>query len=410
MKKILVIFALAMLALPAKSQGFSSVCESGQELYYRITNVDKHYVEITLPHKYNLYSQDNFGTWQNHVKPVGDVVIPSQVAYKGVVYTVTGMDASTFHSCSEMTSVVIPNTVTYIGHSAFYGCEQLASVSIPSSVTTIGYYAFYGCKALKSVTIPFGVTTIKYWAFANTGLKEIEIPNSVTFLGYWAFADTDIKEIYIPASLTKITHIGGPFDKITVSPDNPVYDSRNDCNAIITREGDTLILGSDKTVMPDDVKAIGSYAFYNCKNLKTITIPSSVSYIGEVAFKQSGLETVTIPATVKCIAGGAFSECKDLKSMLIESPATNMTCGSYDVLGAITDCPNLTISLATTSLKIESGKYTIETWSWEDGSSSGDAVYRFIVPCGTAESFKNSDWGKMFEFRDDCDQKPEPEE
>ena len=182
------------------------------------------------------------------------------------------------------------------------------------------------------------------------------------------------------------------------------------CNAIITREGDTLILGSDKTVMPDDVKAIGSYAFYNCKNLKTITIPSSVSYIGEVAFKQSGLETVTIPATVKCIAGGAFSECKDLKSMLIESPATNMTCGSYDVLGAITDCPNLTISLATTSLKIESGKYTIETWSWEDGSSSGDAVYRFIVPCGTAESFKNSDWGKMFEFRDDCDQKPEPEE
>ena len=401
MKKVLLFFALAIIALTAKSQGFSVVCETGQSLYYRIIDKNNLFVEVTRPHKYNLYNNDSYGTWQGYAKPVGDIVIPSKVRYKDVNYTVKGIDQATFNGCDEITSVVIPNTVTTIGNSAFYRCEKLASVSIPGSVTTIGNYAFYACKALKSVTLPYGLTTIEYWAFAESGLKEIEIPNSVQSIGYWAFADTDIKEIYIPGSLTDIRNLGA-FDKISVSPDNPVYDSRENCNAVILTKGDTLVLGSNNAFIPNNVKAIGRDAFNGCKGLKTITIPSSVTTIRPLAFEKSGLEELTIPATVECVGGGAFSDCENLKSLVIESPTTNMTCGwnEYSILGAVEGCPNLTMTLSTTPLKLKKGKYTIETWSWEDGSSSGDAVYRILVPSDMVETYKNSDWGKVFEFRE----------
>lgn len=400
MKKNLLFFALAIIALTANSQGFSVVCETGQTLYFRIVDNNNCFAEVTCPHKYNIYSDDKYGTWQDHEKPAGDIVIPSEVTYKDVNYTVKGIDVATFNGCDEISSVIIPNTVTTIGNSAFYRCEKLASVIIPGSVTTIGNYAFYACKALTSVTLPYGLTTIEYWAFAESGLKEITIPNSVQSIGYWAFTDTEIKEVYIPSSLTDLKTIG-TFDKISVSPDNPVYDSRGDCNTVILTKDNILVIGSNNAFIPNDVIAIGENAFQSCKDLKTITIPSSVVAIRPSAFERSGLETLTIPATVKCVGGEAFSDCANLKSLIIESPTTNLTCewNESGVFGAIDGCPNLTMTLLTTPLKLESGKYTIETWSFEDGSSSGDAVYRILVPSDMVETYRNSDWGKLFEFR-----------
>ena len=99
-------------------------------------------------------------------KYTGNVVIPENVEYEGVSYSVTSIGNSAFSGCDDLTTVNIPKSVTSIGISAFYDCSSLTSVTIPNSVTSIEG-VFYGCSSLTSVTIPNSVTSIGNWAFGE---------------------------------------------------------------------------------------------------------------------------------------------------------------------------------------------------------------------------------------------------
>jgi len=101
-----------------------------------------------------------------------------------------------FHSCSNLTSITIPNGVIIIedgdlqGNGAFYSCSNLASITIPNSVNTIGNFAFNSCHSLTNVTIPNSVTTIGNAAFMYCrSLTSITIPDNVTTIGDYAFID-----------------------------------------------------------------------------------------------------------------------------------------------------------------------------------------------------------------------------
>lgn len=83
-----------------------------------------------------------------HGIPKCDIIIPEQVTFKGVKYSVTMIGASAFSGCSGIVSVTIPQTVTKIGRSAFFGCSGITSLIMPSSVTEVGEFAFYGCDHL----------------------------------------------------------------------------------------------------------------------------------------------------------------------------------------------------------------------------------------------------------------------
>lgn len=83
-----------------------------------------------------------------HGIPKCDIIIPEQVTFKGVKYSVTMIGASAFSGCSGIVSVIIPRTVTKIGRSAFFGCSGITSLIMPSSVTEVGEFAFYGCDHL----------------------------------------------------------------------------------------------------------------------------------------------------------------------------------------------------------------------------------------------------------------------
>lgn len=134
-------------------------------------------------------------------------------------------------------------------------------------MTSIGTYAFEGCSGLTSIDIPTNVTSIGDNAFSNCdGLITINIPINVINIGYGILHDCQ--------NLTSITVTSG----------NSVYDSRNNCNAIIETSTNTLIQGCDSTVIPESVTKIGDYAFYNC-NLKSINIPGNVTSIGKSAFE-----------------------------------------------------------------------------------------------------------------------------
>ena len=157
-----------------------------------------------------------------------------------------GIAAGAFRGCDGLTSVTIPNSVTNIGEGAFWKCSGLTSIGIPNSVTSIGGYAFEGCDGLTSIEIPNSVISIGEGAFWKcSGLTSIVIGNSVTNIGERAF-----------------DYCTG-LESIKVESGKTVYDSRENCNAIIETETNCMFVYCKNTVVPFSIKHIISCS--NCK-------------------------------------------------------------------------------------------------------------------------------------------------
>ena len=197
--------------------------------------------------------------------------------------SVTSIGAYVFYYCENLTSVTIPNSVTSIGDKAFFGCENLTSVTIPNSVTSIGKDTFGFCTSLTSVTIPNSVTSIGDEAFENcTSLTSVTIPNSVTSIGDYAFWGCDsLTSITIPNS---IISIGANAFEWT-----GYYNNESNWTDGVLYIGNCL-MNADPNVVPDSyaikdgTTVIANHAFYDCENLTSVTMPKSVTGIGETAF------------------------------------------------------------------------------------------------------------------------------
>ena len=310
---------------------------------------------------------------------------------------VTTIAPSTFYNCSSLTSVEIPSGVTTIDSQAFYNCSSLTSLEIPSSVTSIYSNAFNYCSGLTSITvdanntvydsrdncnaiikksnnallvgcnntvIPSSVTSIDGYAFYNcVGLTSIEIPSGVTTIGHYAFDGcSGATSITIPSTLTSTGNY--PFrgcsgvTSITVDANNTVYDSRDNCNAIIKKSNNRLLVGCKNTVIPSDVTSIDDNAFYNCVGLTSITIPSGVTSIGNTAFYGcSSLTSIEIPSGVTTIYQGTFRGCSSLTSITIPSGVTSIYSNAFR------GCSSLT------SIEIPSSVTSISEYAFDSCSS-----------------------------------------
>ena len=173
-----------------------------------------------------------------------------------------------------MPSYVVEDDVPW-----FNDRSKINKVVIEYGVTSIGSRVFHLCLRLTSITIPNSVTSIRDYAFKNCNITSITIPNSVTSIGEKVFMDN-----------LRLT-------SIIVEKDNPKYDSRDNCNAIIETKSNTLIAGCNNTVIPSSVTSIGDYAFFG-SDLTSITIPNSVKSIGDYAFGGcSDLTSITFKRT-----------------------------------------------------------------------------------------------------------------
>ena len=182
----------------------------------------------------------------------------------------------------------------------------------------IPYFAFSGCTNLKQVTLP-NVEAIGHAAFSGSGLTAITIPSSVRMIGDEAFYNTNISEFVLPASVTDLCDgydvagiISSPnLKSIVVESGNSVYDSRDNCNAIVRTASNQLINGCSTTTIPGTVTSIRQYAFMGCQGLTAITIPISVTSIGGYAFEGcNNLTSVTVENPLPfTIGNGAFSNC-----------------------------------------------------------------------------------------------------
>ena len=289
MTTILLTLLLSMAGATASAHDIE-VTTDGVTIYYVWTNGN---TELQVS-----YRGDSYNAYSNEYS--GSVVIPASVTYGGETYRVTSIGNSAFRTCAGLTSVTIPNSVTSIGNYAFYFCYGLTSITIPNSVTTIGEWVFDGCYGLTSIVVEGGNPVYDSRNGCNAlietasntliaGCQNTIIPNTVTSIGAAAFYGcAGLTSVTIPNSVTSIAtdafyHCDG-LTSIIVEGGNPVYDSRENCNAIIETTSNTLVAGCQNTTIPNTVTSIGVDAFNYCTSLTNITIPNSVTTIEEGAF------------------------------------------------------------------------------------------------------------------------------
>jgi len=185
-----------------------------------------------------------------------------------------------------------------------------------TSLATINDGAFQGCKSLTSILLPISVKTIGTEAFSFCeSLKSIEIPDSVQSCGRGVFYQC--KSLFSIRIGQGVREIGGSFvgtcpllQRIEVSAENPVFDSRNHCNAIMETATNRLIAGCKSTVVPQETTAFGFGAFEGCYNLESIHIPEGVTSIGTLAFNCGlNLTAIELPSSLTTIEHAAFAHC-----------------------------------------------------------------------------------------------------
>ena len=357
------------------------------------------------------------------------VIDDNNAAYRvqdGVLFNKDKTTLVCYPAAKPAVTYTIPDSVTSIGNYVFSDCENLTTISLPSSVTTIEEYAFSSCHNLTSVNISNGVTSIGDGAFSHsTALTSVTIPNSVTRIGDHAFFScSSLTSITIGNRLTSIGR--GVFSetgyyKDSTNWDNEalyigkyLMDTKNTMSGAYTVKPGTKVLadyafawdsGLTSVSIPNSVTSIGENAFSDCNDLLTIaahenntaystqdgvlfnkdkttllcypagksattyTIPDSVTSIGDDAFSCStGLTSITLSGNVKSIGDGAFYSCENLSSVTIGNTVTSI---GYEAFAL---CPNLSNvryagSKADTSnitIADENKPLTSATWHYED--------------------------------------------
>lgn len=241
----------------------------------------------------------------------------------------TEISGQAFYGSKGLVSIQIPESVNAIGENAFCDCSNLSSVNLPSSITVIENGTFGWCTKLTSISLPDGLVRIGSMAFQNCGLTSISLPEKLATIESSAFASCNgIETIQIPASVVSIGESAfwnKSLKSISIAVDNSVYDSRNNCNAIIETATNTLLFGCQGSFVPEGIEKIANRAFVGCEELTSIIIPSSVKSVGEFAFDTCPLlASVTLNEGLMSLGTQAFCRCSALDAITLPSTLTEI--------------------------------------------------------------------------------------
>ncbi len=306
---------------------------------YNLTN-------ITIPDNITFYGKsvfydtgyyNNINNWENDVLYIGSYLIEAGFDLSGSYNIKKGTKSVSeyaFENCTNLTSIVIPNSVTSIGAYAFSYCTSLTSITIPNSITRIYNHTFYNCQRLTSIAIPKSVSVIVDRAFEGCPIEKVYYAGSKD---YWQYMiDSDNYELMyaqiffnIDIEATRIeTEKGIFFVDGTTLKDYAGSDTVITIPNSITKIGDYAFSNCDSLTtiaIPDSVTSIGDNAFAGCTSLTCITIPDSVTSIGDDAFwKCTSLTSITIPNSITTINDSTFRECTNLSRITIPSGVTSI--------------------------------------------------------------------------------------
>ena len=211
--------------------------------------------------------------------------------------------------------------------SAFEGCDHLQSVRLPSTIRLIDSYAFYACRSLTAIQLPDDLEQVNRDAFMHCDLRELFIPAKTTSIATRAFICNE------------------NLSRVEVSTANPVYDSREDCNAIIETATNMMVTGSPVAIIPRSVTRLSDEAFVGFHR-EDITLPIQMTHIGRWTFSCSIPKIYCEAPTPPFYEGEAILFLKDLQGnpVVIYVPfgAREAYCqanGWRDYASTIRECP-----------------------------------------------------------------------
>ncbi len=202
-------------------------------------------------------------------------------------------------------------------------------------------------------------------AFVSTySLEHIVLPKNLEVIGSFAFMDSGIKEFVLPKTVKEmgrdIFYYARDLAKLSVEEGNPVFDSRDNCNAIIETATNTLRIGCVNTVIPNTVTALGEMAFSGKPGLGKIDIPNSVTSIGWAAFwADIDLTKVKLSASIADLSESPFGGCDRITSFVIDEG--NPKYDSRDNCNAIIETATNTLVQGFSTTVIPDGVECIAT-------------------------------------------------
>ena len=341
-------------------------------------------------------------------KSIGASAFQGCSSLKKVEYSkqITYFGRYAFADCSSLESAYIPKTAT-LNDYIFYNCTGLSDVTIEEGVESLPYYAFENCKSLASITLPSTLLSIEGYCFRNSGLVSIDIPEFVSTISYNAFSGctslvtanlkceitelddsiftdcTSLTSVELPENLeflgygvfqncTSLTSITLPESLKAIG----VYTFRNSGLKSIIIPSNVEAMGvwyyggtiSDWTTsyifdgceMLEEVKIestkldiITAYTFSNTPNLKSVTLPSSLTAVMQYSFYNSGIESIEIPLTVTKIGNNAFANCSNLASITLPSMLESIELNTFAGCTSLTsiELPETVTTINETAFK-----------------------------------------------------------
>ena len=336
---------------------------------------------------------------------------------------------NTFTGCTLLRTVSFPSTLVSIWNTSFLRCQNLTELTvaegnpefysekncvirkadqtlvlggngsvIPNDVKAIGEMAFSDRTGLERLEIPSNVTRIEGSAFFRSGLTELELPESVTEIGNFAFSQTALDRV----ALSRVTEIGaGAFAgcdrlaELSVAEGNPVYRSAGNC--ILLRADNELVAACPASVIPEEITAVGQYAFGYLKTIRELALPAGVKTIEDNAFYAcTGLETVYLPNGLLSIGNGAFGGCPLLSSIVLPDSVTTIGKSAFEICTIYTSCGMYSMPEGW----YRPGYISLDSWMGSGIALSGcnissDGVYPYVSACGGERNSDFAFWGMV---------------